>query len=173
MNEYDGNWICTYTGKTFHLLLPRQEEICIEDIAHQLSLLCRFNGCCRQFYSVAEHSIRVSNIVPDRLKLSALLHDAHEAYVGDMTRPLKQTFPVYKDISNNIQVVIDDKFGTNIYQPEIKYADNVLLSTEKRDLMMVQDEWAELPPPLPQVIYTMQPAMAEQMFLLEFYRLRN
>jgi len=85
MNEYDGHWVNTYTGKHFHYLDPQPEEIDIIDIAHSLSLTCRYGGHCKQFYSVGDHSIRVAEIVPDELKLRALLHDAAEAYLTGLT----------------------------------------------------------------------------------------
>ena len=96
LNEYTDHWISTYTDKKFHYLNPTEEEICIEDIAHALALTCRFGGHCSKFYSVAEHSIRVSNIVPETLRLQALLHDAHEAYLHDVPRPIKEDIPQYK-----------------------------------------------------------------------------
>jgi len=88
MTEYDEHWITTYTGKRFHYLDPQPEEIDIVDIAHALSLTCRFGGHCKEFYSVAEHSIRVAEIVPKEFQLLALLHDAGEAYTGDVQSPI-------------------------------------------------------------------------------------
>lgn len=79
----------TRTGKKFRPFNPRIEDIDIEDIAHALSNICRFNGHVNQFYSVAEHSILVSVLCPDELKLKGLLHDAAEAYLGDVPSPLK------------------------------------------------------------------------------------
>lgn len=83
-------WIQTYTGRQFHVMEPRVEEVHHEDIAHALSLLCRYNGHVDRFYSVAEHCVILSHVVPPEAQLWALLHDAGEAYVGDMSRPLKQ-----------------------------------------------------------------------------------
>ena len=81
--------IPTYTGKTVNPLALRPEDICIEDIAHHLSMLCRWTGAMREFYSVAEHSIRVSYTVPPQDALWGLLHDAPEAYLGDLGRVLR------------------------------------------------------------------------------------
>ena len=78
----------TYTGKKFFPFDPRPEQICIEDIAHGLSMLCRFSGQCPYFYSVAEHSIYVVHCLPDNLQLEGLLHDASEAYLADLPRPV-------------------------------------------------------------------------------------
>ena len=84
-------YVSTYTGKQFFPLDPQQDQVDIEDIAHGLAYQCRFNGQTRYFYSVAQHSLIVAGLVPKRLYLAALLHDAAEAYMGDMVKPLKQS----------------------------------------------------------------------------------
>jgi hypothetical protein len=78
------------SGKAFYVTDPKPEDIDILDIAHSLSMQCRYNGHTKGFYSVAEHSVLVANLVPPRLRLQALLHDASEAYVGDVIRPIKR-----------------------------------------------------------------------------------
>jgi len=87
-----GDWIQTYTGKRFWPLDPRPEDVDILDIAHSLSLLCRFTGHTSSFYSVSQHSILVAQEVPKRLRLWALFHDAAEAYIGDIARPTNLIF---------------------------------------------------------------------------------
>lgn len=82
-------WIQTYTGKKMFPLAPKREDICIEDIAHALSMKCRFNGHCNLFYSIAQHSLIVASLVKPELRLAALLHDAAEAYLPDFCRPIK------------------------------------------------------------------------------------
>ena len=152
MNEYEGHWIETYTGRKFHFLAPRVEEIDIRDIAHALSLTCRYGGHCRVFYSVAEHSIRVAEIVPEECKLLALLHDAAEAYLVDLPRPIKHILSDYKGIEDATTSIIWRKFvgdWTAIQEYTIKQADNVLIATEARDLMVNTTDWEELPEPLP------------------------
>ncbi len=150
-NGYSGHFITTFTGRKFHYLDPQPDEICIEDIAHALALTCRFGGMCREFYSVADHSIRVAEILPPELRLAGLLHDAHEAYLHDILRPIKQDMPIYREIANKIQDAIDLKFDTwataTVYRNEIKAADNILLATEARDLMANTEGWVELPKP--------------------------
>lgn len=164
MNEYEGHWITTFTGKKFHYLDPQPEEIDIRDIAHALSLTCRFGGHCKVFYSVAEHSVLVAEQVNSELKLSALLHDAHEAYLHDVPRPIKADIADYKKIADRIQAVVWDKFGI-IPSLEIKKVDDVLLATEARDLMPNMDEWTKLPAPLVEGLYYWTPEYAEESFL--------
>lgn len=166
MSEYDDNWITTYTGKKFHYLDPKPEEIDIRDIAHALSLKTRFSGHCITFYSVADHSIRVAEILPDELQLSGLLHDAAEAYIPDIPRPLKEHFGLRK-AEDKILKVIYNKFGVTD-SPEIHDADDVLIATEARDLMPNMDGWATLPDPLEQEIKPMTPRKAEIRFLYRF-----
>lgn len=88
--ERKGDWMQTYTGRKFWPLNPRAEEVYIEDIAHSLALSCRFNGHCKVFYSIAQHSVLVSQIVKPTQQLIALLHDSAEAYLGDIIRPIKR-----------------------------------------------------------------------------------
>ncbi len=169
MNEYDGHWITTFTGKKFHYLNPLPEEIDIRDIAHALALTCRFGGHVRTFYSVAEHSIRVSDIVADEYKLVALLHDAHEAYLHDVPRPIKQDMIEYRSMADKIQWSIWDRYNITITNlSPIKLADDILLATEARDLMPNTNDWLELPPPLIKIIepLTWQEAEADFLYLL-------
>uniref|UniRef100_A0A6M3JGC0 Phosphohydrolase n=1 Tax=viral metagenome TaxID=1070528 RepID=A0A6M3JGC0_9ZZZZ len=169
LNEYDGHWITTYTGKKFHFLNPQPGEICIEDIAHALALTCRFGGHCREFYSVAEHSYRVAMIVDKKDKLAALLHDAHEAYLHDVPRPIKHDIIGYADIADRIQKVIHKSFSAIVYYPDhLKFADDVLLATEARDIMTTTQDWAELPMSLTLKIQPTNWRLAEKIFL-DFY----
>ena len=173
MNEYNGHWITTYTGKKFHYLNPQREEVDIRDIAHALALTCRFGGHCRGYYSVAEHSIRVANIVPNHYKLHALLHDAGEAYVPDIPRPIKYDYPVMKELDESITQSVIAILGNQWYSPtDVKYADGVLLATEARDLMHNTNDWGELPPPLKEHIQPMGWHEAEIEFLNYYEVLR-
>src|ERR1700683_336889 len=86
-----GAWIVTFSGRRFYVLDPRPSDVRIEDIAHSLSLQCRFNGHVKNFYSVAQHSVLVSERCDPADALYGLLHDASEAYIGDMSAPLKHT----------------------------------------------------------------------------------
>lgn len=143
--------LTTFTGKNVDVLNLRSEDICLEDIAHSLALTCRFGGHCSQFYSVAEHSVRASyfyrtaaEIIPLHLhrKICAkylLFHDAAEAYLVDIPRPVKQRIPQFKKIEEKIIDVImslyigDEQWILDKYQVEL--ADNIMLVTEARDLM--------------------------------------
>ena len=136
-----GDWMQTYTGRQFWPLDPRADEVDINDIAHSLSNMCRFAGHVRRFYSVAEHCVRVSWLAPvenPRLALAALLHDATEAYVVDVPRPLKRFLSGYKEIEDRVARAVEERFGLDagsLDHPEVKFWDEVLLATEARDLM--------------------------------------
>lgn len=128
-----GDWIQTYTGRQFWPLDPRPEDVCIEDIAHALSLQCRFAGHCKRFYSVAEHSVRVSWVVPEEHALIGLLHDASEAYLQDFVRPLKNTEfgRAYRLAEYRVQLAICEHFRIPVVWPTcIGEADNRMLATE-------------------------------------------
>ena len=156
------HWIQTYDGKIFDLLDPDPDDIDPETIAVVLSRICRFGCHCKEFYSVAQHSLLVESLVDiPRLKLPALLHDAHEAYwgLGDLPRPVKLIPEIKQWLSLHAQrmdVVIATRFRFSVHlfdNYEIKDADNILLATEKRDLMLPPPKpWVILPDPLPQTI---------------------
>jgi len=138
-----GEWMETWSGVRFYPLDPRPEEVNIEDIANALSKMCRFGGHSRQFYSVAEHSLWVSYRVPPWLALAGLLHDAHEAYVGDMIRPVKNSIRIamgslWDTIEADLQRAITTQLGGAIENDDdariIKNVDNKALATERRDL---------------------------------------
>lgn len=177
LTDYEENgWIETFSGERLYLAKPRPNEICIEDIAHALSLLCRYGGHCIEFYSVAEHSVRVSKELPKEYQLAGLLHDAAEAYVGDVTRSLKRLLPEYIDIEHSIQHVIDAKYGikyTVAMMDAVKETDDILIATEGRDLMPNVGNWAASlgVPQLKEVIVPYSSSLAKSIFLLEFYRL--
>jgi hypothetical protein len=163
----------TYSGLYFDYLDPRPEAICIEDIAHGLSNNCRFAGQCHQFYSVAQHSVGVSLRVREEYALAALLHDASEAYLLDIPRPLKHMlfFQAYRDLEGRVMAMVAEKFGFTLpFHYSIKDADERMLCTEKRDLMG-PDEWNFGVDPYPEKITAMLPADAKSLFLLRFSQL--
>lgn len=126
------SYILTKQHIHFDLLNPTEEMVNIKDIAHALGHICRFTGHTNRFYSVAEHCIYVSYIVKPEFALEALLHDAQEAYVGDVSQPLKQLIPDYRAIEDRIEKVIRARFGLpEKMSPEVKKADLQMLMIER------------------------------------------
>jgi hypothetical protein len=115
-----------------NLLDPKPEQIHIGDIAHQLSMICRFSGATRKFYSVAEHSINVAKITKS---LNGLLHDASEAYLQDINGNLKKFLPDYKAVEKRFEAVIQEKFGVEPLLEYGKAADAIMLQVEGRYLI--------------------------------------
>ncbi len=165
-------YVSTYLGNRFYPLEPRIVDVAIEDIAHGLAYQCRFNGQTNAFYSVAQHSLIVASLVPDELKFAALLHDAAEAYLGDMVKPLKVLLPEFSAIEDSVTRIIGERFGVALeHNPAIKRADLVSLATEKRDLMPYSAEpWTYLEgvEPCIEIIRPMAPEDAKQAFLQSF-----
>ncbi len=123
----------TFTGKTVNPMYLTPKDIDIRDIAHALSRICRFGGHFAGFCSVAEHSVNVSKHVPAHLALDGLLHDAAEAYLGDMIRPLKMlpAMKAFRDALENAERVIAEFFGIYPFMlAHIKEADNFALVLE-------------------------------------------
>lgn len=128
-------WIQTHSGKKFPLVNPHPSCILIDDIAHALSMQCRFAGQCDRFYSVAEHSVHVSRQVEREHQLAGLLHDATEAYLHDLSRPLKQLLPGYKVLEERLWFVISAKYGLDYELPAcVKEADATMVFVERRKL---------------------------------------
>ncbi|MBF0627783.1 MAG: phosphohydrolase [Magnetococcales bacterium] len=167
-----GAWIQTYSGIQFWPMDARPEEIVIEDIAHALSMLCRFNGHCRQFYSVAEHSVLVSGVVPPEQARWGLLHDAAEAYLSDIPKPVKRELPAFHPWEDRLLAVIATRFGLDPDHPPeaVKQADMALLATEKSVLMGPEPApWRDLPAPVPGLeILALSPREAKAFFLARF-----
>lgn len=135
------NWIETHSGRKMYFLNPTADMIDIDDIAHSLSLQCRFSGHTKSFYSVAEHSVRAAQHMSHRhhpvsLVLQALLHDASEAYLLDVPSPVKQCLTNYKDIEHNLMQAIMAKYGCSYpLDPLVKDVDGILLKNEARQLL--------------------------------------
>ena len=103
--------ITTRSGRRVDLTNPRPDDICIYDIAWALSHICRWTGHVASFYSVAEHSVLVSERVPVAYARAALMHDAAEAYIGDVSAPLKSVLPEYRRLEAQFSAVIAEKFN--------------------------------------------------------------
>lgn len=150
-----GDWSETWTGKLFYHQDPRPEEVDILDILHALSNISRYTGHSR-FYSVAEHSVLVSQLVPEEHALTALCHDFCEAYVMDMSRPLKRALGSankYFEIEQNIwEKAIAPKFGLPNHFPQcVLDADTQIMVLEKAALLPRSHDWF-LPFPMPKGI---------------------
>lgn len=143
-------WLQTYTGKRVSVMNPQPNEINIEDISVALSKQCRFNGHCSKFYTVAEHSVRGAWLAEDwygkDVAREFLLHDATEAYMGDMIRPVKRMMPQFEEMEQVFWKAISTKFNLPyVHSKEVHYLDNVMVSWEKRDLLPNAEEWPNLP----------------------------
>lgn len=164
-----GSWMQTFTGRQFYPLDPRPEEIDSRDVAHALSLICRYGGHTSRFYSVAEHCLLMSDAVPESVALWALLHDATEAYVGDMVRPLKHHMPDYRQIEENLMEVIAERFGLDGWAipAAVKEADNRILLDERAALLSEPPEaWQQDGmEPLGVVVFGMDPRDIERAYL--------
>lgn len=170
--------ILTQSGLAFPLRAPFARDVRIEDIAHALSLTCRFGGHCREFYSVAQHSYFVSYLVEPEHALAGLLHDAAEAYVGDVVRPLKRKLARYATIEAEVWCAIAARYGIGIALPrEVVEADERMLATEIRDLMPrcahADELLADLPAPMPGLLEAVGPHESELLFLQRFDELTN
>ena len=129
------SYIQTLSGKHFNYLDIQQDDIVIEDIATALSHICRFAGHLPEFYSVGQHSVLTSHLVPQEFAFEALMHDATEAYCQDIPAPLKRLLPDYKRMEEKIDAVIREKYGLPpVMSTPVKYADLIMLATERRDL---------------------------------------
>ncbi|MCH4888356.1 HD domain-containing protein [Acidaminobacter sp. JC074] len=143
-----GTYINTYTKRKFWPLDPRKEEIVLEDISHALSMICRGNGHYSHFYSVGQHSINCAYEArarghSKRIQLACLLHDASEAYLSDITRPVKKHLTDYQRIEKNLQEMIYEAFGledlSDSDYEKVKRIDDAMLSYEMNLLLNIPD----------------------------------
>lgn len=145
MNVRIGDYLTTFSGKQFWPLDPRPEDIDPVDIAHSLSMQCRYAGHCQKFYSVAEHCVHLSNLVKPENALWALLHDASEAYLIDVPRPIKRYLNGYVELEAEVMKAICHYFELEIEMPlEVKNADFRILSDEGvQNMGAVHPNWAD------------------------------
>lgn len=169
-----GDWMQTASGRQFWPLDPRTEEIYIEDIAAALSKLCRYGGHCKRFYSVAEHCVLMAHAAPDELRLAALMHDASEAYLSDVIRPIKRHMPQFGIVEIALERMIAIRF--NLEWPllaEVKRLDERIVHDEKAQIMLpslAHDPCVEAVPALGVTIQFWTPEKAEFEFLAAFRR---
>lgn len=137
--------IRTRSGRFVDLCDPTPSSICILDVAHALSNICRFTGHTSQFYSVAEHAYHASYLVPREHAFEALMHDATEAYLGDVSSPLKALLPEYRLLEDRMQVAVSERFKLpDVMSPAVKVADREMLLVEQRWAMGSHETWAQL-----------------------------
>lgn len=174
--KVSGRTILTASGRYVDPLDLRPHDVCIDDVAHALSNQCRFTGHTRVFYSVAEHCCRVTAAViaaghPVETALWALLHDAPEAYLVDLPRPLKHDEEIgapFRRVEARVMDVVVEAFGLVPFEPAaVKHYDLTLLATERRDLMPATGDWLILDqyPPLAETIVPLLPEQARAEFL--------
>ena len=174
------DWFVTAHGRRVFVQDPDPKQIFLDDIAHALANLCRFGGHTKTFYSVAQHSILVSELVSPKHALAGLLHDAAEAYLGDVIRPLKRQLGPYREIEARWEFAIALRFHVPRLMPRaVKVADITALVTERRDLCptaftqrpWVEDEAAVQPAHVR--IVPMSPREAETTFLTKYEEIRK
>lgn len=167
------------SGGCFNFAHPASSDYTIEDIAHALSRICRFTGHVNaEHYSVAQHSVLVSYLLDNGDALAGLMHDAAEAFINDISTPLKQLLPDYRRIEAEVEHEVLSRFGIFSLPPAVKLADRILLRTEQRDLMPdhggMTPIWRDHNPaiqPLPGKIQPWYPDVAKKRFLRRFYDL--
>jgi hypothetical protein len=130
--------IITYSGKIIDICNPTIADLDILDIAYGLSNVPRFAGQV-PFISVAKHSLHVSDLSPPELKLAALLHDASEAYIGDMISPIKNQMKEYLKLEEQIMAMVSAKWNIDPNHDTIKYYDKMVLNIEKQLLFFQKD----------------------------------
>lgn len=179
-------FITTYTGRRFYPLDPNPSDVCIEDIAHALAMICRFCGHTREFYSVAEHSVHVSRIVPPEYALAGLLHDASEAYIADVSAPLKRSEEMrpYRNAEAYLQRVIEQSLDTyrgwssvnlvsnHSYRP-VARADVAMLALEARSLLPYDPWMDDLPASAKVELGLWGPSEAKRRFLERYAELTD
>jgi hypothetical protein len=171
----------SFTGKEIRFDRPDQIDVCIEDIAHSLSMICRFNGHCREFYSVAQHSVFVSFLLDDENAFQGLMHDAAEAYIGDVIVPVREAFGAHRidqaeqAIAWRIQEVLNVPDWTN--NPAVYAADKQMLAIEVHSLMHpVAQTWPDVrdtPIDPTRQCRSWSPMHAEQQFLARYKYLQS
>lgn len=165
-------YIRLHSGRKFHFLNPKPDQIDIKDVAISLSRIPRFCGHTRIPYFVGHHCCLASDYAPDEIKLVTLLHDAVENVTNDAPAPLKVCLPQFKVIEKRIERVFAKRFGIPFPFPSgVKEIDLKMLSTEQRDLMR-GDEWKYSPfTPYPERIKPWSSEKTYREFMKRFRKL--
>lgn len=166
------------SGRVFNFLKPEETEFLLTDIAHALANVARFAGHTRSFYSVAQHSVHVAELVAPKHQLAALLHDATEAFLGDITTPLKQLLPEYQKIEERVHNTIMDQCELpRKLHASIKRADTIMLVTEQRDLMPLLANGHPFierdVQPRNATVVPVSPFFAKRMFIRKYYEIQD
>lgn len=174
MAERRGDWMQTFTGKVFWPMDPVVEDIDITDIAHALANACRYAGHTLRFYSVAEHSVLMSRalLAPEHRRW-ALLHDASEAYLVDVPRPVKPFLAGYREAEAGLMAAVAARFGLGGTMPDVvKDFDNRILIDERAQAMtFCRRDWNLEGEPLGVTLRFWSPAEAEREFMIAFREL--
>lgn len=138
------SWIETYSGKQIDLLHPDPDQFTLEDIFRALLNVPRFGGHTKQFYSVAMHSYNVAQLLPRELRFQGIMHDATEAFIGDMPTPFKKLLPDYKVAEAKLWKAIAYRFGIeDVLDPMVKEADGIALIHERDYLKPTARVWPD------------------------------
>ncbi len=170
-----GDWIQCFTGAQFWPLDPRANEVRVLDIAHSLSLQCRYAGHCLRFYSVAEHSVLLARHAAPEDRLWALLHDASEAYLVDVPRPVKGSLTGYRAIEDRVMLSVAEAFGLRGSMPAAVHAADIRICVdEKAQNMAAGPMWGiDGLEPLGVTLQFWSPEKAEAEFLDMFAELKR
>lgn len=165
-----GDWIQTAMGRQFWPMDPRPDEVFLDDIAHALSMLCRFGGHCLRFYSVAEHSVLMARAAAPAVKRWALLHDASEAYLVDVPRPLKPFLIGYDKAEAKIMTAVAFRFNLHLGLPaQVKALDRAILMDEQlQNMAPAPVPWSTDVEPLGIELQYWSPDRARAEFLAAF-----
>lgn len=140
-----GSFIETYSGKQIDFLNPQPDQIDIEDIIQGISRMPRFSGQTKHDYTVGQHTLNVVNVLPPRHKLQGFLHDAAEAYIGDMPTPFKRLMPDFTLLEQRIWDAICQRFNiSHALHPSVKQADGIMLMSERDLLKPAVTDWGDL-----------------------------
>lgn len=181
MNSYIKRpFILTYSGINFLLHGESTDRFSLKDIAHSLSMQCRYTGHTKRFYSVAEHCVLMSRYVANLdCKFAALYHDAVEAYVGDLASPVKQGLPDYKKIEESIERRLFMWLGYDVsplVKKLVKMLDTRIMLSERNMLLPdINEQWPEdeVVTPLDIRIMCWSPTKAEKEFLKQAKKIRE
>lgn len=175
------NWIGLLSGARMDYDNPEESDVTLDDLASALSNICRFSGHLPCFYSVAQHLVNTSRIVPVEFAFDALMHDTAEAFTNDLPTPLKWSLPIFKELEVKIESAMSRRFGFNYpYVPEVKLADTQMLLLEKKYVKLDDKEWPNYPDLAPEVerellskvdLKPWQPVRAKREFLERYGQL--